>query len=59
MTGPFVPVRILNPIRAVVGIPHHRFNLFAKCSSELDLTVEQQCKFATDRETEAGAAIFS
>src|SRR5258706_211288 len=33
MTGPFVPVRILNPIRAVVGIPHHRFNLFVKCSS--------------------------
>jgi ParB family transcriptional regulator, chromosome partitioning protein len=33
MTGPFVPVGILNPIRAVVGIPHHRFNLFVKCSS--------------------------
>jgi hypothetical protein len=25
-------VGILNPIRAVVGIPHHRFNLFVKCS---------------------------
>jgi hypothetical protein len=24
----------LNPIRAVVGILHHRFNLFVKCSSE-------------------------
>jgi hypothetical protein len=33
MTGPFVPVGILNLIRAVVGIPHHRFNLFVKCSS--------------------------
>jgi hypothetical protein len=33
MTGPFVPVRILNPIRAVVGIPHHRFNPFVECSS--------------------------
>ncbi len=33
MTGPFVPVGILNPIRAVVGIPHHRFNLFVKRSS--------------------------
>jgi hypothetical protein len=33
MTGPFVPVRILNLIRAFVGIPHHRFNLFVKCSS--------------------------
>jgi hypothetical protein len=32
MTGPFVPVRILNLIRAFVGIPHHRFNLFVKCS---------------------------
>ena len=37
MTGPFVPVRIFNPIRAVVGIPHHRFNLFVKCSSKLIL----------------------
>jgi hypothetical protein len=25
-------VGILNPIRAVVGIPHHRFNLSVKCS---------------------------
>jgi hypothetical protein len=32
MTGPFVPVGILNPIRAVVGIPRHRFNLSVKCS---------------------------
>jgi hypothetical protein len=32
MTGPFVPVGILNPIRAVVGIPHYRFNLFVECS---------------------------
>src|SRR6266403_5010188 len=37
MTGPFVPVRILNPIRAVVGIPHHRFNLFVKCSRSTGL----------------------
>src|SRR2546422_3823675 len=28
-------------------------------ASELDLTAEQQCQFATDRETKAGAAIFS
>jgi hypothetical protein len=34
ITGPFVPVGILNLIRAVVGIPHHRFNLFVKCSSQ-------------------------
>jgi hypothetical protein len=27
-------VGILNLIRAVVGIPHHRFNLFVKCSSK-------------------------
>jgi hypothetical protein len=33
MTGPFVPVGILNPIRAVLGILHHRFNLFVECSS--------------------------
>jgi hypothetical protein len=33
MTGPLIPVGILNPIRAVVGIPDHRFNLFVKCSS--------------------------
>jgi hypothetical protein len=33
MTGPFVPVGILNPIRAFVGIPHHRFNLSVKCAS--------------------------
>jgi hypothetical protein len=26
-------VGILNLIRAIVGIPHHRFNLFVKCSS--------------------------
>ena len=42
MTGPFVPVGILNPIRAVVGIPHHRFNLFVKCSSVLALTEDSQ-----------------
>jgi hypothetical protein len=26
-------VGILNLIRAFLGIPHHRFNLFVKCSS--------------------------
>ena len=35
MTGPFVPVGILNPIRAVVGIHNHRFNLFVKRSSTI------------------------
>ena len=35
MTGPFVPVGILNPIRAVMGIHNQRFNLFVKCSSPL------------------------
>jgi hypothetical protein len=33
MTGLLVPVGILNPIRAVLGIHHHRFNLFVKRSS--------------------------
>src|ERR1700674_2548430 len=32
ITGLPVPVRTLNPIRAVLGIHHHRFNLFVKCS---------------------------
>src|SRR4029077_16627477 len=32
ITGPLVPVTILNPIRAVMGIHNHRFNLFGKCS---------------------------
>jgi hypothetical protein len=34
MTGPFVPVGILNLIRRLRGNPRHRFNLFVKCSSE-------------------------
>src|SRR5260370_1679905 len=34
MTGPFVPVAMLNLIRAVLGIHHHRFNLSVKRSSE-------------------------
>src|SRR5713101_4845105 len=33
MTGPFVPVAMLNLIRAVLGIHHHRFNLSVKRSS--------------------------
>jgi hypothetical protein len=37
MTGPFVPVGMLNPIRAVVGIHNQRFNLFVKCSRTADL----------------------
>ncbi len=32
MTGPFVPVAMLNLIRAVLGIHHHRFNLSVKRS---------------------------
>ncbi len=35
MTGPFVPVAMLNLIRALLGIHHHRFNLSVKRSSEL------------------------
>jgi hypothetical protein len=34
MTGPFVPVGMLNLIRAVLGIHHHRFNLSVKRSSD-------------------------
>jgi hypothetical protein len=34
MTGPFVPVGMLNLIRAVMRI-HNRFNLFVKCSRRL------------------------
>ena len=33
MTGPLVPVAMLNLIRAVLGIHHHRFNLSVKRSS--------------------------
>src|SRR5258708_1728041 len=33
MTGPFVPVAMLNLIRGVLGIHHHRFNLSVKRSS--------------------------
>jgi hypothetical protein len=54
MTGPFVPVGILNPIRAVVGIPHYRFNLFVECSSKAELHKslssrrgEQLCRWDT------------
>jgi len=32
MTGPFVPVAMLNLIRALLGIHHHRFNLSVKRS---------------------------
>src|SRR5258707_3198477 len=32
ITGPFVPVAMLNLIRAVLGIHHHRFNLSVKRS---------------------------
>jgi hypothetical protein len=44
MTGPFVPVGILNPIRAVVGIPHHRFNLFVECSSAVLKLCNESCE---------------
>src|SRR4029077_5757741 len=42
--APFVPVTILNPIRAVLGIHNHRFNLFGKCSNGEDLLpiIEQE-----------------
>jgi len=53
MTGPFVPVGILNPIRAVVGIPHHRFNLFVKCSSP---EVQKQARFVTASYKDEGFA---
>src|SRR5258708_5636521 len=33
MTGPLVPVGMLNLIRGVLGIHHHRFNLSVKRSS--------------------------
>ncbi|SRR5260370_1417669 len=33
MTGPLVPVGMLNLIRAVLGIRHHRFNLSVKRSN--------------------------
>ena len=33
MTGPLVPVGMLNLIRRVLGIHHHRFNLSVKRSS--------------------------
>jgi hypothetical protein len=33
MTGPFLPVAMLNLIRGVLGIHHHRFNLSVKRSS--------------------------
>src|SRR5258707_14104206 len=40
MTGPFVPVAMLNLIRAVLGIHHHRFNLSVKRSSgEIDRAI--------------------
>jgi len=35
MTGLPVPVGTLNLIRAVLGIHHHRFDLFVKCSKLL------------------------
>jgi hypothetical protein len=39
MTGPFVPVAMLNLIRAVLGIHHHRFNLSVKRSRTNEFTV--------------------
>src|SRR6266852_5674345 len=39
MTGPFVPVAMLNLIRVVLGIHNQRFNLFVKCSRRGCLTV--------------------
>jgi transposase len=47
MTGPLVPVGILNLIRAFVGIPHHRFNLSVKCSRRSGLIVGRRAE--TDR----------
>jgi hypothetical protein len=38
MTGLPVPVGTLNLIRAVLGIHHHRFDLFVKCSSKNPLS---------------------
>jgi hypothetical protein len=38
MTGLPVPGGTLNPIRAVLGIHHHRFDLFVKCSSTSSLS---------------------
>jgi len=49
MTGPFVPVGILNPIRAVVGIHNQRFNLFVKRSSadiNVNLKIGKAVKFS-------------
>lgn len=62
MTGPFVPVGILNPIRAVVGIPHHRFNLFVKCSRRGELLawtldVERR-RHAEDQRHRRGTAVL-
>jgi hypothetical protein len=34
MTGPFLPVAMLNLIRGVLGIHHHRFNLSVKRSRD-------------------------
>jgi hypothetical protein len=39
--APIAPVGMLNLIRAVLGIDHHRFNLFVKCSSGL-IQLEQR-----------------
>src|SRR5258708_13315070 len=44
MTGPFVPVAMLNLIRAVLGIHHHRFNLSVKRSRGRPLTGSRQDK---------------
>src|SRR5712671_6024211 len=37
MTGPLVPVGMLNLIRGVLGIHHHRFNLSVKRSSTIKI----------------------
>jgi len=54
MTGPFVPVGILNPIRAVVGIHHQRFNLFVKRSSAGTPPGRRYCFHLRKRENNIG-----
>jgi hypothetical protein len=43
MTGPLVPVGMLNLIRAVLGIHHHRFNLSVKRSSHSECA-DRSCR---------------
>jgi hypothetical protein len=40
MTGPFVPVAMLNLIRALLGIHLHRFNLSVKRSKARELVAQ-------------------